>query len=1002
MIQNIIQNNKVMIKGILAFAVMTAAGFLGVQNVSALSCDSNESTWWACNTCKSAHCGATWFNSSSWGDESNTLNVKPGSIDATGYIHGAVYTRDSSAEYSPTAHDVWVLSWLPEGGIPDARGDFDPVPYAASYIYNGQGNDLYRGNEGPNGSFSTHWEGSSIPFAFYVKDFLRGAQRSGNTFSRTEHIYRCYFADKGCDATPTTINVEIEQTIIPQVKHDYYRVAYQGKISLKNDDNSPLYEHGSILSSNSWPEYAGWGDENSYVDVNLYTPKESGQKLRSMYELRWQCNDWDGVCWWKNHETSYYHVDYCYYGLCNNWYTQYAYRSEIAGGETGRGNFTVGGRGGQGQVTSQKTKTINSIPYGTYQFYTENLQYTSIGMNHKDADEVLYSYIDDEGEEHVVNYATITNVGEPDNTLNATRNLTTIIRNPYNFTTSVSSAINGGNGSTVLGGSTATLQLSANIKSRTQQDSVASAEVGFPYYTKVPEDTKVTAAKFILKQDVDANSVNDLLKDRFEVNKYQVADDNICNYLNTTFGSNIVKAGDTESDNSCQTLFTEDSNSINNNIGETGWNTSANNAVANNGVSAITDEHKSFSVSIPDIEDGYKYCTVIGIKHSNSGGRDGGYLFPYSINDNWHLSNISCRTIAKVPSFQTWGNIYTSGGISTTTVKKIPDANIKTPAESQKYLFGSWSETFSLANKDIKNFGTGASLGYLNNNLGGLPIADSNNKMNYCNIVNMTIANTRCNSGIGGNAGNIVVSNEDFLNKFVAHYATTTTEQLDRVTDTVSYYKAKGNATFNDTSALADNGYRLGNGVISLNNNTLIYQVDGNLTINHNVCTGYPTERDQCNNGTNDHYIYNFYNLDNANVPYNASSDKIPQIIIIASGDINIDKSVTEIDAWLYSGGTIKTCYNGNLGDDSCGEPLIVHGPVFAKNLELHRTYGSADARRWEGNFDNDSRFFYSGAATPAEIFELRSDVYQWIYQQTSTDNKNANVRYMRELSPRY
>ena len=265
------RNHKLVVKGFLAIIAMAIVSVLGIgaQSASAIDCDSNDSTRWACYACTAAHCGATWFNSSEWGgDLGNTIKVRGGSRDATGYIHGAIYTRDPKQKYSSTASHVYILDGNNPGSWGDTWEEFGGN--LAGYVYLGQGNDLYRGEEGGAGEWSYGWEWGSVPFAFNIKGFTNGAWRIGNTFIRNEPIYRCYDGDTGCDAQYSNINVEIERSI-PDCNpcdarcpcSNNYRVNYQGKISLKNDNNSQLYEHGSMFSSTNWPEYAGWGDENS-------------------------------------------------------------------------------------------------------------------------------------------------------------------------------------------------------------------------------------------------------------------------------------------------------------------------------------------------------------------------------------------------------------------------------------------------------------------------------------------------------------------------------------------------------------------------------------------------------------------------------------------------------------------------------------------------------------------------------------------------------------------
>ena len=123
--------------------------------------------------------------------------------------------------------------------------------------------------------------------------------------------------------------------------------------------------------------------------------------------------------------------------------------------------------------------------------------------------------------------------------------------------------------------------------------------------------------------------------------------------------------------------------------------------------------------------------------------------------------------------------------------------------------------------------------------------------------------------------------------------------------------------------------------------------------------------------------------------PYNALSD-LHQTIIFAK-NIEIDPSVTRIDAWLVAeDGYINTCTTFRSGStqakDACNQRLDINGLVFAKNLYLNRTAGAGNG---------------SASIDPAEVFNLRADNYLWAYGQAQ-DFTEAYVTYSRELAPRY
>ena len=114
-----------------------------------------------------------------------------------------------------------------------------------------------------------------------------------------------------------------------------------------------------------------------------------------------------------------------------------------------------------------------------------------------------------------------------------------------------------------------------------------------------------------------------------------------------------------------------------------------------------------------------------------------------------------------------------------------------------------------------------------------------------------------------------------------------------------------------------------------------------------------------------------------------------PQIVIIAN-NINIHHNVSRLDAWLIAkadaggaGGVINTCSNqpATLTDARCDTPLVVNGPMIAKQLLLRRTAGDL--------------------GTPAEIVNLRSDAYLWA-NYISSLNSNWVTTSSSELPPRY
>ncbi len=120
-------------------------------------------------------------------------------------------------------------------------------------------------------------------------------------------------------------------------------------------------------------------------------------------------------------------------------------------------------------------------------------------------------------------------------------------------------------------------------------------------------------------------------------------------------------------------------------------------------------------------------------------------------------------------------------------------------------------------------------------------------------------------------------------------------------------------------------------------------------------------------------------------------ASEIPQLVIIADR-INIESSVTRVDAWLIANGTtgqIDTCSNVvALSASVCSTQLTVNGPVMSKQLILKRTSGA------EGVDD-------AARDTPAEKFNLRADAYLWA-QSIQGSERRAMTTYTAELPPRF
>lgn len=261
-------------------------------------------------------------------------------------------------------------------------------------------------------------------------------------------------------------------------------------------------------------------------------------------------------------------------------------------------------------------------------------------------------------------------------------------------------------------------------------------------------------------------------------------------------------------------------------------------------------------------------------------------------------------------------------------------------------MFGSWTEYGVFAVKDISGMASGSAFAS-NNGLAGYSV---------CNYSTLSFTNVKTGastcSGNTGTIGNYVGAN------------------------TASNVAASfpGGNTINDSSVNANNlvsgsGVYIGSksGDLTLSSSTLsagksvILKVSGTVTI-----------------ADNQYY---------ENKTYMNATD-LPQLIIIAN-NINILDSVTNIDAWLIANnGNINTCSNfsGVLTTDKCSQKLTINGPVSSKKLFLNRTAGSGTG---------------VNSGDPAEVFNLRADVYLWAAAYAKLNNKIQSV-YTTELPPRF
>lgn len=149
--------------------------------------------------------------------------------------------------------------------------------------------------------------------------------------------------------------------------------------------------------------------------------------------------------------------------------------------------------------------------------------------------------------------------------------------------------------------------------------------------------------------------------------------------------------------------------------------------------------------------------------------------------------------------------------------------------------------------------------------------------------------------------------------------------------------------------------------------------------------------------------------IDNYSTQQYSDPGQIPQIIIIAK-DINIDKSVTHIDAWLIAhdtgGGTdgrMTTCvnYTAPFSANACPNMLTINGPVMARQLLLWRTivYGNQCTISPTDNLTDQSTCVHQ-VGMPGETFNLPASSILWAANQGNP--ANVQTTYTTELPPYY
>ncbi len=258
--------------------------------------------------------------------------------------------------------------------------------------------------------------------------------------------------------------------------------------------------------------------------------------------------------------------------------------------------------------------------------------------------------------------------------------------------------------------------------------------------------------------------------------------------------------------------------------------------------------------------------------------------------------------------------VWSNGGIQTSTSRLAENT------------FGSWAEYELISNQTINSMASAS----------GYNQGSSSNS--YDKIAKLT---PRTDSQLGNYSGGWNGSSSELIDNFKARYEGSATSGWD-------YSKVSSDGKI--TAFRAASGVNLG-GITLNNGQSVVVFIDGDVTITDNIIS----------------------DLGNA-----TSAMNIPQMVIVASGNINVKNNVTQIDAWLLTQKDLKTCdiVKDSVNQNSCGNSLKINGPIVANNIKSWRTSGSG-----------------SDYSQPAEIYNLRSDAYLWADAHSSGEGKIITTR---------
>ena len=368
-------------------------------------------------------------------------------------------------------------------------------------------------------------------------------------------------------------------------------------------------------------------------------------------------------------------------------------------------------------------------------------------------------------------------------------------------------------------------------------------------------------------------------------------------------------------------------------------------------------------IEVPTVPVGDKFCVAVGI-HTGS-----------STSSQSFISRSTCTNFSKRPAVHVWGGSVSSLGGIKTSITEIEEVE----SDSPKKRFGSWTDLAIIATqKRVTRMSSGNSI---------VAHYDDASLSVPCDVSPLTFANAFCNPTYVPTTPNPctlsperpgcsgVATSTNMVDKLLARYAGAETTYEGNAGSTITIDSA-----FFARSEVMEKLHITDSSKIEGVDPLVIYS-KSDVIINTNLKL-------------------------NPNMRY--TGVHVPQLIIIADGNINIAESVTEVDAWLIARGEIDTCTNADgskiqLNSRRCAgsnpdedqEGLRINGPVLATKINLKRTAGAdlyMDIKKGT-NLQNIS--------SAAELINLSPAAYLFGFNESQKSGQPM-VTYIKELSPRY